>query len=152
MTWNHKPCLSTSKGSTRSRALAWHINSTRPNDAYLRQLRIIAFRRFEAKPLSQPMLIYCHLNSYKQISVTYKSKHYTCFYKNGYDHVVCEVAAIPSRSQYLSPTGDTPWKNCGLRMHRKCRERFTCRCDERSRHSSRHVCNARAVMHAVISN
>ena len=39
-------------------------------------------------------------------------------------------------------------QNCGLRMRRECRERFP----DRSRHASRHVLDARAVMHVGIAN
>ena len=42
--------------------------------------------------------------------------------------------------------------NCGLRMHRECRERFPGTADYRSRHASRHVPDARAVMYAGSAN
>ena len=42
-------------------------------------------------------------------------------------------------------------QNCGLHMRRECRERFPATAGKRSRHASRHVRDARAVMHAGIA-
>ena len=39
-----------------------------------------------------------------------------------------------------------------VRMRRECRERFPVTAGKRSRHASRHVRQARAVMHAGIAN
>ena len=39
-----------------------------------------------------------------------------------------------------------------LRMRRECRERFPATAVQRSRHASRYVRDARAVMHAGIAN
>ena len=48
-----------------------------------------------------------------------------------------------------------PWASCQireLRMRRECRERFPATAGLRSRHASRHVRHARAVMHVGIAN
>ena len=43
-------------------------------------------------------------------------------------------------------------QDCGLRMRRECRERFPRHIGLATRHESRHVRNARAVMHAGIAD
>ena len=68
----------------------WHnyteevFNSSAPNAAYMRQwsvsvpslVHVMACHLFGAKPLSEPMLVYCQLNSREQISVKFKSEFY----------------------------------------------------------------------------
>ena len=43
-------------------------------------------------------------------------------------------------------------KKLRLRMHWECRERFPATTGKRSRHASRNMCDARAVMYAGIAN
>ena len=58
------------------------INSSPPRSAYMRQwtgsalLQIMACRLFGAKPLPEPMLAYCQLDSWEQISVKFESEFY----------------------------------------------------------------------------
>ena len=52
-----------------------HINSSFPSAAYMHQwtrsalVQVMACRLFGAKPLLEPMLAYCKLHSWEQISV-----------------------------------------------------------------------------------
>ena len=63
------------------------INSLKLGDAYMHQLtwlslvQIMACRLFGAKPLSEPMIIYCHLYPMGHISIKYHSK-FKSFYSN----------------------------------------------------------------------
>ena len=49
---------------------------------------------FGAKPLPEPTLFYCQLDSYEQSSVKYLSKHRFFFYKKKVENVVCKITAI----------------------------------------------------------
>ena len=57
-----------------------HINSSPPCAAYMRQwagsalFQAMACRLFGAKPLPEPMLVYCQLYSWEQISVKFESE------------------------------------------------------------------------------
>ena len=64
--------------------LSWiPVNSSPPGAAYMRQqiesalVQIMACHLLGAKPLSKPMLSYCQLDPYKQISVKFQSKYKT---------------------------------------------------------------------------
>ena len=56
------------------------INSYPPSAAYIRQwtgsalVQVMACRLFGAKPLPEPMLAYCQLDSWEQISVKFESE------------------------------------------------------------------------------
>ena len=56
------------------------LNSSPSSAAYMRQwtrlalLQVMARRLFGAKPLSKPMLAYCHLVSWEQFSVKFESE------------------------------------------------------------------------------
>ena len=58
------------------------INSSSPSAAYMRQLsgsalvRVMACRLFDAKPLLEPVLVYCQLDSWEQISVKFELEFY----------------------------------------------------------------------------
>ena len=58
------------------------LNSSPPSATYMHQwiqsalVQIMAWRLFGTKPLSTPMLAYCHLDSWKQISVKFKAEFY----------------------------------------------------------------------------
>ena len=58
------------------------VNSSPPTAAYTRQwngsalVQAMACRLFGAKPLPEPMLVYCHLDSWEQISVKLESEFY----------------------------------------------------------------------------
>ena len=61
------------------------INASPPSAVYRHQwigsalLQVMACRLFGAKPLPEPMLDYCHLDSWEQISVKFESEFY-CFH------------------------------------------------------------------------
>ena len=63
---------------------------TRPS-----MVQIMAWHLFSAKPLFEPMLAYCRLDPWQQISVKYQSK-YNNFHiiKSIPENVVCKIAAI----------------------------------------------------------
>ena len=58
------------------------VNSSPPSATYMRQwagsalVRVMAWRRTGAKPLPEPMLAYCELDSWEQISVKIESEFY----------------------------------------------------------------------------
>ena len=66
--------------------VAWHklkpVNSSPPSAAYLHQrtgsalVQIMACRLFGAKPLPEPMLAYCQLNSWEHISMKFEPEFY----------------------------------------------------------------------------
>ena len=66
---NHEPCQC-------------HVNSSPPNTAYMHYwigsalVQIMACGLFGAKPISKPVLAYCHLDSWEQISMKFKSEFY----------------------------------------------------------------------------
>ena len=59
-----------------------YVSSSLPSAAYMRQstlsslVQVMAFRMFGAKPLPEPMLAYCQLDSWEHISVKYESVFY----------------------------------------------------------------------------
>ena len=60
------------------------INSSTPSVAYMRQwtglslVHVMACRLFGAKPLPEPMLDYCQLDSWEQVSVKFEFEFYHC--------------------------------------------------------------------------
>ena len=56
------------------------INSSSPSTPYIRQwngwslVQVMACRLFGAKPLPKPMLLYCQLDSWEQVSVKFESE------------------------------------------------------------------------------
>ena len=54
---------------------------------------------FGAKPLFEPMLPYCQLDTKEHISVDIYSKFKSFIQGNGLENVVCEMVAILSRPQ-----------------------------------------------------
>ena len=58
------------------------VNSSPPSAAYMRQwtgsslVQVMACRLFGAKPLPEPMLTYCELDSWEHISVKFESEFY----------------------------------------------------------------------------
>ena len=59
----------------------------------------MACHLFGAKPLSEPMLLYCQLDHKEHISVEFYLKVFT--QENALENVVCEKAAILSRPRYV---------------------------------------------------
>ena len=60
----------------------WSVNSSPPRATYMRRwtgsalVQIMAWHQISHKPLSEPMLIYCKLDSLEQISVKFESEFY----------------------------------------------------------------------------
>ena len=52
----------------------------------------MACRLFGAKPLPEPMLAYCHLDSWEQISVKFESEfnHIIFIQENAFENVICQ--------------------------------------------------------------
>ena len=71
---------------------SWYISSP-PIAAYMRQgtgsalVQVMACRLFGAEPLTEPMLVYCQLDSSEQISVKFESKFYQCIHENAFEIV-----------------------------------------------------------------
>ena len=61
----------------------------------------MACRLFGAKPLPEPMLAYCQMDTWEQISMEFESKFYHFYLKNAFEIVVSEMAAILSRADEL---------------------------------------------------
>ena len=53
----------------------------------------MACRLFAAKPLSKPMLVYCHLDLREQTSVKFLFKNIFFIYENAFEYIVCEMTA-----------------------------------------------------------
>ena len=68
----------------RSLLLTWQscINSSSPSAAYMCQwtgsslAQVMACHLFSAKPLPEPMLVYCQLDSWEQVSLKFESEFY----------------------------------------------------------------------------
>ena len=75
------------------------FNSSPPSATYVPQWigsalsQIMAWRLFRAKPLSKPMLVYCHTHRKKlQWNLNQNTKLF--IHKNASENIVCEMAAI----------------------------------------------------------
>ena len=59
-----------------------HLNSFPPSATYMRQwtvsslVQVMACRLFCAKPLPEPVMVYCQLDSWQQVSVKFESEFY----------------------------------------------------------------------------
>ena len=92
---------------TKWRPLVWPqcVNSSPPSYAYMRRwtgpslIQVMACRLFGAKPLSEPMLAYCQLDSWEQISVKFKSKFYLFIQKIYLKMSSAKLMAILSRGE-----------------------------------------------------
>ena len=77
------------------RAISW-VNSSSPSAAYMRQwsgsalVQVMACCLFGTKPLPEPMLVYCHLDSWEHTSVKFESELYHFHSKNAVEIVVCQ--------------------------------------------------------------
>ena len=71
------------------------VNSSSPCAAYIHQwsgstlVQVLACRLYGAKPLPEPMLAYCQLDSWEQISVKFESEFYYFIQENAFEIVVC---------------------------------------------------------------
>ena len=76
------------------------LNSYPPSAAYMRQwirsalVHIMICRLFGDKPLSKPVLGYCHLGTKKQILVKFNPNTKLFNHENASENNVCEVAAL----------------------------------------------------------
>ena len=72
-----KPCGNSP--STAMTLLTYNLNSSPPSAAYMHQgtgpalFQVMACRLFGAKPLPEPILAYCQIDSWEQISVKFES-------------------------------------------------------------------------------
>ena len=79
--WRHQDCGPPSQWYVVD-AVYYPVNSSSPGATYMRQwtgpslIQLMACRLFGAKPLPEPMLAYCQLDSWEQISVKFESEFY----------------------------------------------------------------------------
>ena len=112
MWWNHSKCK---KFSLFPKIyLAWqewsslfiYVNSSAPSATYMCQwirstfVQIMACPLFDTKPLCEPMLIYCHLDPYKQTSVMFY-----CTIQN-LSFMKMHVKILSTKGQPFCPGGD----------------------------------------------
>ena len=82
------------------------IKSLRPSDSYMHQktwqslVQIMGCRLFGAKPLSDPMMVYCQLDPKKRTSLKYYLR--VNFHSGKCSWKYCEMAAILSRPQCVN--------------------------------------------------
>ena len=50
----------------------------------------MAYRLVGAKPLPGPMLVYCQLDTWEQVSVKFESEFYLFNQENAFENVVCQ--------------------------------------------------------------
>ena len=62
----------------------------------------MALRLVDAKPLLEPMLIYCHLDCQKQRWMKFNQNTILFIQENASENIVCEVAAILSRARWVN--------------------------------------------------
>ena len=73
------------------------IISSPPSAAYMRQwtrselVQVMACRLFGAKPLPEPMLAFCQLDSWEHISVKFEWEFYNFLSKHAFGIVVCQT-------------------------------------------------------------
>ena len=65
-------------------------------------VQIMACRLLGARPNSKPVLGYCQSDPYEQTSVKSEWKHKTFNHERAFGNVVCEMAAIFSRSRWVN--------------------------------------------------
>ena len=99
-------------------------------------VQLMACRLFGTKPLPEPVLFYCQLESWQQVSVKFESKFYhfhsrKCIWKfqwnlnqhsiifipeNAFENVVCQMVAILSKGRWV----ECSWREIAC----TARERF----------------------------
>ena len=73
----------------------FHLNSSPPNAAYMRQwtgsslIQVKACRLFSAKPLPEPMLDHCQLDSWVQVSVKFQGNLIIFIQENALKNDIC---------------------------------------------------------------
>ena len=89
------------------------VNSSPPSAAYTRRwtgsslVQVMACRLFGAKPLPEPMLVYCQLDSWKQVSVKFESEFLSfSFTKMHLKMWSAQMAAILSRGKWVKVMND----------------------------------------------
>ena len=72
------------------------MNSSPHSAAYMRRwtgsslVQVMACRLFGAKPLPEPMMAYCQLDSWEQISVKFERNSIILIQENAFENVVCQ--------------------------------------------------------------
>ena len=99
-------------------ALAINLNSSKPSAAYVRQwmasslVLIMDCRLFGAKPLSEPMLVYCQKEPWEQTSVKFESK-YTTIALQKMQNVVCKMTVFRlAFNMKFAHSNVTPQETC----------------------------------------
>ena len=84
------------------------LNSSSPSDAYMHQwcgsalVQVMACLLFDAKPLPEPMLVYCQSHSWEQISVKFDSEFLSFSFKKMHLKLSsAKMAAIFSRERWV---------------------------------------------------
>ena len=98
------------------------LNSSPPSGTYMRQgtgwalVPIMACRLFGTKPLSKPILGYCELDPYEQISVKFNQNTNIFIQENAFKNIVCETGAILSGGRWVKCiiTGPNCIQTCTL--------------------------------------
>ena len=54
-------------------------------------VQVMTCRLFGAKPLPEPLLGYCQMDSWEQISVKFESEIYNFNQENAFENVVCQT-------------------------------------------------------------
>ena len=106
------------------------FNSSRPRDSYMRKktgpslVQIMACRLFGAKPLSEPMLNYCQLETCKHISMTFWSNTTVCIEENAFESVICKMASILTLPQCFKFATDPLYHALTGKVWGVCCEKF----------------------------
>ena len=82
-------------------------------------VQIIACRLVGGKPLPEPIMAYCQMDIWEQISVKRLAKYSDHHRRNAFENVICKMATISSRAQcleYIFPAWYIPLP-CMLNMH-----------------------------------
>ena len=84
------------------------VHSNPPSPAYMRQwtgsalVQVMACRLFGAKPLPEPMLAYCQLDSWEKFRWNSNRNSTISIQENAFENVVRNLTTIFSRPQYLN--------------------------------------------------
>ena len=71
-------------------------------DNKLALVQVMAWQQTGTKPLSEPMMTYCQLDSKEQTSVNFQSNTTIFIQENAFENAVHEMAAILSRPQCVN--------------------------------------------------
>ena len=91
------------------------FNSSPPSAAYMRQwissllVQIMTCRLLGPKPLCNPVLGHCQLDSKVQTSMKFNQNIILCIHLIAFDNIVCEMAAILSRAIWVKVVISSKW-------------------------------------------